>query len=88
MNEQKIARINELWKKKKSIGLTPEEETEQAALRKEYLESVKANIKAQLDNIEIVDEETVEKYKAVHKHDHVHGDDCPHCKAQKNHGNS
>ena len=37
MTPEKIARINELAKKKKTEGLTPEEEVEQAKLREEYL---------------------------------------------------
>lgn len=51
MKAEKIARINELAKKAKESGLTPEEETERAALRKEYLDSVRANLKASLDSI-------------------------------------
>ena len=38
MTPEKIARINELAKKKKTEGLTPEEEVEQAKLREEYIE--------------------------------------------------
>ena len=45
-----IARINELAKKAKAEGLTPEETAERDALRKEYIESVTANLRAQLDN--------------------------------------
>ena len=36
MTEEKIHRINELYKKKKEGTLTPEEKEEQAALRAEY----------------------------------------------------
>ena len=38
MTPEKIARINELAKKKKSVGLTGEEKVEQARLREEYIE--------------------------------------------------
>mgnify|MGYP003304079854 CR=1 FL=1 len=38
MNEEKIARINELYKKSKAEGLSEEEKAEQAALRQEYEE--------------------------------------------------
>ncbi len=51
-----IARINELAKKKKTSGLTAEELTEQKALYKEYLGNIRSQLKAQLDNIEVVDE--------------------------------
>ena len=50
-----IARINELAAKAKTVGLTPEETAERDALRKEYIESVTGNLRAQLDNTVIVD---------------------------------
>ena len=56
ITKEMIARINELAHKKKREGLTSEELQEQAELRKAYLEAFRANFKAQLDNIEIVDE--------------------------------
>ena len=54
MIENIIARINELYHKSQKEGLTPEEKEEQAALRKEYIASVKRNLKGQLDNIDMV----------------------------------
>ena len=54
MIENTIARINELYHKSQKEGLTPEEKEEQAALRKEYIASVKRNLKGQLDNIDMV----------------------------------
>ena len=56
MTKEKIARINELARKMKTVGLTEQEKTEQAALRKEYVESVVDNLKQQLDNTYVVDE--------------------------------
>ena len=50
-------RINELARKAKAEGLTEEEKAEQAVLRKEWLEKFKATFRAQLDNIEFVDEQ-------------------------------
>ena len=41
MNEEKIARINELSRKSKAEGLTEAEKKEQAMLRQEYIASVK-----------------------------------------------
>lgn len=55
MEEKKIQRINELAHKKKTSGLTEEEKAEQAALRKEYLESIRANFRATLESIEYKD---------------------------------
>ena len=53
MDEKKIARINELYKKSKAEGLTEAEAAEQAVLRKEYIESFRRNLRSQLDNIDI-----------------------------------
>lgn len=49
-----MARINELANKKKTVGLTTDEQKEQEALRKAYLEAFRKNFKQQLDNVEIV----------------------------------
>lgn len=50
-----IPRINELARKAKTVGLTPEEKVEQQILRQEYLDAIRGNLKAQLDNIDIVE---------------------------------
>lgn len=52
-----IQRINELAKKKKKSGLTPEELTEQAKLRRIYLDNIKTQLKSTLEQIEFVDED-------------------------------
>lgn len=57
MKQEKLERINELAKKQQGKGLTEEEKTEQAALRREYVESYKQNLVAQLENTYIVDEQ-------------------------------
>ena len=57
MNQEKINRINELARKSKTPeGLTQAEKDEQAILRNEYINSVKANLISQLENTYIVDE--------------------------------
>jgi 5-formyltetrahydrofolate cyclo-ligase len=53
MDNTKIDRINELAHKQKSVGLTEEEKIEQAALRKEYIESIRESLRANLNNISI-----------------------------------
>lgn len=53
MDEKKIARINELYKKSKAEGLTDAEANEQALLRKEYIEAFRRNLRGQLDNIDV-----------------------------------
>mgnify|MGYP000214826289 FL=1 len=62
--EEKIARINALAHKAKSEGLSDEEREEQAQLRRDYIESVKANLKSQLDSMYILDE-TGKKSKII-----------------------
>ena len=60
MNQEKIDRSNELAHKSKQEGLTQEELKEQAILRREYIDDFKANLRAQLEVIEIVEEESNE----------------------------
>lgn len=58
MTKEKIDRINELARKSRTAeGLTADEKAEQATLRQEYRDGVKANLESQLKNIEIVDKE-------------------------------
>ena len=54
--KEKIDRINELYRKSKAEELTEEEKKEQALLRQEFIANVKGNLRAQLNNIDIVDE--------------------------------
>ena len=56
MTEERIARLNERARKKKTIGLTEEEKQEQAMLRQEYLAAIRASLEAQLDNVYYVDD--------------------------------
>lgn len=55
--DEKIKRINELYHKSQGEGLTLEEKEEQAVLRKAYIESVRANLRGQLNNISIQEED-------------------------------
>lgn len=55
--DERIARINELYHKSQGVGLTPDEKEEQQRLRREYVDSIKRNMKAQLDNIDIVEKD-------------------------------
>ena len=57
MKEKDIQRINELYNLDKSIGLTPEQKEEQRKLRHEYIQSVRANLRAQLNNVSIKNED-------------------------------
>lgn len=57
LNEDKMNRINELARKKKAGTMTPEEEQEQQALRKEYIEAFRKEFRSQLDSIKFVEDE-------------------------------
>lgn len=63
VTKEQIDRINELAKKKKETGLTEEELAEQKVLYREYIDAFKANLKAQLDTIEVVDDDKDEVEK-------------------------
>lgn len=60
MNQKQIARLNVLAKKAKTEGLTASERQEQAALRSAYLQAVRKNLRAQLDQIRIVEADGVQ----------------------------
>ena len=55
--DEKIKRINELYHKSQAEGLSAEEKDEQARLRKEYINSLKVNLRSQLNNINIQNED-------------------------------
>ena len=57
MNDQELARINELARKSKAEGLTEDELKEQKVLRQRYIEAVRMNLRGQLNNIDIINKE-------------------------------
>lgn len=77
MDPKKIARINELSKKKKTVGLTGEEKVEQAKLREEYIEGFRRAVRHHVEGIKLVDDEgndvTPEKLRQVQREKGLHG---------------
>ncbi len=68
MTEEKIARINALYHKAKTEGLTEAEKEEQTLLRKEYIASFRKNLKAQLDTIDVQNPDgTIENWGEKYK---------------------
>ncbi|KGR79636.1 DUF896 domain-containing protein [Ureibacillus manganicus] len=69
LSKEKIARINELSKKKKQGTLTEAEAKEQTALRKEYLDTFRNSFRDTITNVQVLDENgndvTPEKVKQV-----------------------
>ena len=57
MTDEKIKRINVLYNKAKTEGLTEEEKLEQKELRQEFINDFKRNLRGQLDNISIKEED-------------------------------
>lgn len=53
MNQEKINRINELYKKQKAGTITPEEKDEQSLLRAEYLAAIRNNLRNTLEHTSI-----------------------------------
>lgn len=51
MEKAQVDRINELARKKKSTGLTPEEVQEHEALRRQYIDEFKENLRLTLDSV-------------------------------------
>lgn len=58
MKQEQIDRINELARKSRTQeGLTEAEKEEQAMLRKQFIADIRANLRANLNNISIVEED-------------------------------
>lgn len=64
--DETIKRINELYHKSQAEGLTDEEKSEQKELRQKYIESVRGNLRGQLENMSIQRPDgTIERVKKV-----------------------
>ena len=68
MNDNKIARINELYHKSKEEGLTAEEKMEQAKLRQEYIAAIRADLQGTLNNVSLLNPDgTITDLKDIRK---------------------
>ncbi|HJF19641.1 MAG TPA: DUF896 family protein [Enterococcus columbae] len=76
LSKEKIARINELAKKKKTEGLTSEETAEQHALRQEYLAAFRGGMRHHIEGMKVVDlngnDVTPDKLKKIQKQKGLH----------------
>jgi 5-formyltetrahydrofolate cyclo-ligase len=69
MDEGKIKRINELYRKQKEGTLTEEEKKEQSALRAEYIAAIRTNIQSTLENVSIQEKDgTIHKLQKKKRH--------------------
>ena len=57
MDASRIDRINELYHKSQSVGLTDEEKEEQARLRREYIAAIRGSLRSTLNNISIQEQD-------------------------------
>ena len=68
MEQNLLRRINELAKKKKTVGLTAEEQAEQKKLYKIYLGEIRQQFSATLDNVSVEEKDgTVVPFKQAYK---------------------
>lgn len=75
MDKEMIKRINELAKKKKTVGLTEEEQKEQKALYKVYLGEIRQQFNATLDNVSVKENDgKVVPFKKAYKKDENKGE--------------
>ncbi|EOL46153.1 hypothetical protein RV11_GL001119 [Enterococcus phoeniculicola] len=76
LSKEKLARINELAKKKKESGLTETEQKEQLLLREEYLTAFRSGMKHHIEGMKVVDPDgtdvTPEKLKQIQKEKGIH----------------
>ena len=54
MDDKKVERINELYKKSQNEGLNAEEKQEQQQLRQEYISAIRANMRGTLNQVSIL----------------------------------
>jgi len=72
MEQKKIDRINELARKKKTVGLTDIELEEQAVLRKEYIRLFRKNLINTMEYVSVEDEDgTIRHMSDVTKKKHI-----------------
>ena len=76
LSKDKLARINELAKKKKEVGLTDTEQKEQQLLREEYLTAFRSGMKHHIEGMKVVDPDgtdvTPDKLKQIQKEKGIH----------------
>jgi uncharacterized protein YnzC (UPF0291/DUF896 family) len=53
LSKEKLDRLNELANKKKTVGLSADEQAEQQVLREEYLKKFRESFRQRLENIDI-----------------------------------
>ncbi len=71
MENKYLARINELARLQKTVGLTADQKKEQAKLRQKYLDEFKKGFRSQIESLKVVDNEghdiTPEKLREVQR---------------------
>lgn len=65
MEKHHIERINELARKRKTVGLTEDEYAEHEALRRQYIQEFRKNVQSTLDRVYVQQEDG--SYKKLEK---------------------
>lgn len=71
ISRELVEKINALWHKQKTVGLSDAEKEEQKIARAEYLAAIRSQMRGMLDSIKFTDEDTS-------NHDHCNCDKCKH----------
>lgn len=79
ISKELVDKINSLWHKQKTVGLTEEEKQEQKAVREEYLAAIRVQVRGMLDDL------TRPQENCHDHHNHDHGCSCGHSENQIKH---
>lgn len=76
LTKEKMARINELAKKSKEVGLSDVEKKEQQQLREEYIQTFRKGMRHHIEGMKVVDAQgndvTPDKLKQIQKEKGLH----------------
>lgn len=79
LDKEQLDRINELVRKDREQGLTPEEKQEQKELREKYIKAFRSGMRNHIEGMKVVDPEgndvTPDKLKEIQKKKGLHDRD-------------
>lgn len=58
ITKELVDKINSLWHKQNSVGLTDEEKEEQATARRQYIDAIKSQVRDMLETIKAPDSDS------------------------------
>lgn len=72
-----VEKINALWHKQNTVGLTEEEKEEQRLARRQYIDGIKSQVRNMLETVKNPGNTSEEE---TEKHDNSHSCSCKQCK--------